>query len=55
MRPALAGGWFVRRTGETVPYSDPKVRQSQDGRFHLCINPLASARVICIYVPPGGV
>lgn len=54
VRPTT-GGWFVQETGETVPYS--QARESQDGRFHVCIWPPGAKipKVRCLYVPPGGV
>lgn len=48
---ATAGGWFVKPTGETIPYSDPKVKPSPDGRFHLCV---PETLVRCIYTPGMG-
>lgn len=52
---ATARGWFVRRTGETLPYvGDERVKKSEDEDFHLCIVPWESHKVRCLYVPPMG-
>jgi hypothetical protein len=48
-------GWFVRRTGETLPYEgDVRVKKSQDEDFHLCILPSTPNNIRCLYVPPMG-
>lgn len=53
---ATPSGWFIRRTGETIPYGDEKREKlSEDGRFHICILPWRPNEVRCLYVPPGGV
>jgi len=38
----------------TVPYSHPEIRESPDGRFHLCLYP-TPRDVRCFYAPSGGV
>lgn len=52
---ATPSGWWVQETGEVVPYRE--ARESQDGRFHVCILPPGPGKtphVRCLYVPPGG-
>lgn len=39
--------------GRTVPYRDPRVRQSADSDFHVCQFP--DGRIICLYVPGRGI
>ncbi|GAB4071706.1 hypothetical protein KHC28_00210 [Ancylobacter sonchi] len=59
--PALAGdieitpnGLHVPASGETIPYSDPRVKPSGDGAMHRCsYGGVPSAKTICIYVPGG--
>lgn len=61
----VSGGYAVRiepgthpmlRAGAAVealiPHGDPRIRASGDQHRHAC---LVGGRVICIYVPPGGV
>ncbi|MDO9415848.1 hypothetical protein [Pararhizobium sp.] len=48
-------GWFIRRTGETIPYyPNSRLRHSPDGRFHRCtisgdFSP--TGHTLCLYVP----
>ncbi|PWJ81544.1 hypothetical protein C7441_11076 [Pseudaminobacter salicylatoxidans] len=42
-------------TGEVIPYSDTRIKQSPDGQIHWCRPPeVPSPRTICIYLPLGG-
>jgi hypothetical protein len=63
LRP-VKGGWRLHITpGEhpmvkqvidvLIPYNDPKVKFSPDGRPHACIGPNTQV-VFCIYVPDYG-
>ena len=46
-------GYVLEETGETIGYQDPRLRDSPDGEFHLCVvGKQASARTICLFVPP---
>lgn len=46
-------GYVIKTTGEVIPMSDRKVRQSPDGQFHWCsIAGRADGRTICLFVPP---
>lgn len=48
-----AAGWFVIRTGETIPFA--KARVSPDGRFHICsFGGLDDGRTICLFAPGTG-
>jgi hypothetical protein len=46
----LAEGYAI---ADMVPFADPRLRVSGDGQKHACIS--RSGRLLCIYVPPGGV
>lgn len=62
----VRGGWSVAvppGAHPLVPPGSPSVtatilhsatRPSGDGEFHLCLSPV-DRRVLCFYVPPGGV
>lgn len=42
-------------SGEIIAYSDRRVLDSPDGRYHLCtINGEATTRTRCLFVPPKG-
>lgn len=42
-------------TGEVIPYSDTRIKQSPDGEFHWCRPPNEpSPHTICIYLPSRG-
>lgn len=46
-------GYSIAGSSEIVPYGDPRVKDSPDGKFHWCTpNGLDSGRTICLYVPP---
>lgn len=48
-RPA---GYVIRASGEVVGYSDPRVRRSPDGAWHVCSAAGAeTGRTICLFVP----
>lgn len=51
-----ARGYEIRATGERIPMSDRRVRQSPDGRFHWCAHQagLDAGKTICLFVPPRG-
>ena len=38
----------------TVPYNHPELRESPDGRFHLCLYPTPQ-HARCFFAPVGGV
>jgi hypothetical protein len=44
-------GWVVTTTGETIPFDDPRIMRSPDGRFHQCIFPTERHTTQCIFVP----
>lgn len=46
-------GYVVGQTGEVLPYSDGRLRDSPDGDYHWC-SPGGSetGRTICLFVPP---
>lgn len=35
-------GWFVRSTGEVVPFNDPRIKLSQDPFIHRCVFKVAT-------------
>lgn len=44
---------YVPSNGETIPYLDKRVKDSPDGRFHLCtVGGKEDGRAICLFVPP---
>lgn len=45
-------GWFIGATGETIPFADGRVRDSQDIQFHRCRR--ADGKTRCLYVPAVG-
>lgn len=48
-------GYVVAETGEVVPYTDTRVKESPDGRPHWCsVAGKADGRTICLFVPPRG-
>lgn len=50
-----ARGYEIRKTHELIPMTDPKVKMSPDGRFHLCtVGGLDDSRTICLFVPGRG-
>lgn len=50
-----ARGYEIRKTHELIPMTDPKVKQSPDGKFHLCsVGGLDDGRTICLFAPSRG-
>lgn len=48
-------GYVIARTGEVIPFSDPRLKSSQDQDFHWCsVAGAADGRTICLFVPPRG-
>lgn len=48
-------GYWLPDFNVLIPYSDPKVRQSRDFDFHVCIfHDEAGPHVRCLYVPGRG-
>lgn len=46
---------YTLPTGETIAYSDRRIRQSQDEQFHWCTpGGRRSGRTLCLYVPVRG-
>lgn len=46
-------GYQISTTGETIPYTDAKVRNSPDGLYHWCSKQGEDdTDTICLYVPP---
>jgi len=51
VRETAAG--YIASNGETIPYTDKRVRNSPDGKFHLCtIAGGENTRALCLFVPP---
>ena len=46
-------GYLLHLSGETLDYTDPRVRNSPDGAYHWCAHP-GTPRTICLFVPPPG-
>lgn len=50
-----ARGYEIRATGEMIPMTSPKIKQSPDGRFHWCSEQGAEhGKTICLFIPPRG-
>lgn len=48
-------GYVIAKTGEVIPYSDQRVKPSQDSEFHWCsVAGANDGRTICLFVPPRG-
>lgn len=49
-----ARGYEIRQTGELIPMTDLRVKQSPDGQFHWCAHRagLDAGKTICLFVPP---
>ncbi|WIW52397.1 hypothetical protein LRP31_25595 [Mesorhizobium mediterraneum] len=48
-------GYEIRKTGEIILMSDPKIKQSPDGVFHWCsVKGRDDGKTICLFVPPRG-
>lgn len=47
-------GFQIVSTGEVIPYTDRRVRESPDGRWHLCWSGARfdEGRILCVFVPP---
>lgn len=46
---------FTVPSGEVVPYLDPRVMDSPDGKFHWCtVAGENTGRTICLFAPPRG-
>jgi hypothetical protein len=46
-------GYVIGETGEILPYSDSRLKDSPDGEFHWCaVGDADFAWTICLFVPP---
>ena len=47
-------GYVIAGTGEIVPMTDKRVKDSPDGEFHWCAHQagLDAGKTICLFVPP---
>lgn len=51
----LPMGYRLRATGETISYSDVRLRESKDEFYHWCTpGGEGTGRTICLYRPPMG-
>ncbi|HMM65277.1 MAG TPA: hypothetical protein PKD01_14175 [Mesorhizobium sp.] len=48
------GGYVIAGTGEVVPMTDGRIKDSPDGQYHWCAHRtgLDAGRTICLFVPP---
>jgi hypothetical protein len=46
------GGWFIKTTGELIPFGNYRIKKSRDAAMHIC---LAQARARCLYIPDPGI
>jgi hypothetical protein len=48
-----AAGYVTK--SETIPFTDKRVKNSPDGKFHLCtVAGEDGGRVLCLFAPPKG-
>lgn len=48
-------GYVIVATGEVIPMTSRKVRNSPDGRFHWCsVGGKPDSGTICLFAPPRG-
>ncbi|WP_315923348.1 hypothetical protein [Mesorhizobium sp. SP-1A] len=47
-------GYVITDTGEVVPMTDKRIKDSPDGQYHWCAHKggLDAGRTICLFVPP---
>jgi len=47
-------GYVIAGTGEVVPMTDRRIKDSPDGQYHWCAHRagLDAGRTICLFVPP---
>lgn len=46
-------GYAIKATGEVIPMTDTRIKQSPDGHFHWCsVAGLDDSRTLCLFVPP---
>ncbi|RWO23482.1 MAG: hypothetical protein EOS09_17070 [Mesorhizobium sp.] len=46
-------GYVINGTGEVIAYSDTRIKNSPDGRFHWCsVAGANDGKTICLFVPP---
>jgi hypothetical protein len=50
------GGYRIKLTGELIPYSDKRVKDSPDGLYHWCAHKagIDAGKTICLYRAPRG-
>ncbi len=54
---ATGSGWLITSTGETIPFADKRIKESQDEFFHRCFvseDGRDTGKTRCLYVPPFG-
>jgi len=45
-------GYEIRKTGELIPMTDPKIKNSPDGAYHWCsVKGRDDSNTICLFVP----
>lgn len=49
-------GYVIAHTGEIIPMTDKRVKDSPDGAFHWCAHQagIDAGKTICLFVPPRG-
>jgi hypothetical protein len=47
-------GYVITNTGEVVPMTDRRIKDSPDGQYHWCAHQagLDAGKTICLFVPP---
>ncbi len=47
--------YIIKQTGEQIPMSDARIKDSPDGNFHWCSTQgREDGKTICLFVPPRG-
>lgn len=48
-------GYLLTKTGETLAYSDSRIKESKDDGLHWCsMGGKDEGRTLCLYIPPRG-
>lgn len=46
-------GYVIAGTGEVIPYTDSRIKESPDGLYHWCsVAGAEDSRTLCLFVPP---
>lgn len=52
----ITGGYEISTTHEKLPYNDPRIKNSPDGKWHWCsVAGSDSTETICLFRPPDSI